>query len=340
MLGLFTAYLQQLEALHADMNSAINDLPVEALNWSPGPGLNSVAVLAAHTAGSERYWIGDVMARDDSRRDRAAEFRTQASSGAELIDRLEAVLAHSRNVLGHLTLEDLDEKRLAPSDQREVTVAWALVHALEHVATHLGHVQMMRDVWQARSPSAADLVRLVLQQFQDGYTRRDVAQLDEFMQLFADDAGLEVIGTNGTQPGVDEWYLDKAGARELVKGDWVGWGDLRLDVAGAHIQVRGEVAWLATSATVAMTIGAEENYRGYLQRIKDVIDQDGPAAEIKLLEILRGGSNTLYELRRGEEFVWPLRFTAVLVRQADGWRFQQMQFSFPTTRFPDERIVT
>jgi hypothetical protein len=184
-----------------------------------------------------------------------------------------------------------------------------------------------------------DEVRLVLQQFQDGYTRRDVATLDEFMRLFADDAGLEVIGTNGVKPGVDEWYVDRAGARDLVKGDWEGWGDLQLDVERAHIQVRGEVAWLAVPATVSMTIGAEENYRGYLQRIKDVIDQDGLSAEIKLLDILRGGSNTLYEMRRGEQFVWPLRFTAVLVRQADGWRFQQMQFSFPTTRFPDERIV-
>ena len=183
-------------------------------------------------------------------------------------------------------------------------------------------------------------VRLVLQQFQDGYTQRDVTTVDEFMQLFADDAGLEVIGTNGVKPGVDEWYLDKVGARELVKGDWEGWGDLQLDVDGAHVQVRSDVAWLATSALVSMTIGAEENYQGYLQRIKDLIDQDGPSTEIKLLDILRGGSNTLYELRRGEQFVWPLRFTAVLVRQVGAWRFQQMQFSFPTTRFPDERIVS
>ena len=148
-------------------------------------------------------------------------------------------------MLRQLTLSSLDEKRATSRDQREVTVAWVLLHALEHVAVHLGHMQMMRDVWQVRLPSTSDQVRLVLQRFQDGYTRRDVARLDEFMRLFADDAGLEVIGTNGVKPGVDEWYVDKAGARELVKGDWEGWGDLRLDVDGAHIQVRGDVAWLA-----------------------------------------------------------------------------------------------
>ena len=55
--------------------------------------------------------------------------------------------------------------------------------------------------------------------------------------------------------------------------------------------------------------------------------------------ILRGGTNTVYELRRGEHFVWPLRFTAVVVRQADGWKFAQVNFSFPTVFFPDVRIV-
>lgn len=339
MLEMLTTYFNRLEELHRDLNRALEGLPAEALNWSSGPEMNSLAVLAAHTAGSERYWIGDVVARDDSQRDRAAEFRIQAGSAAELIARLDAALAHSRSVLERLTLSDLDEKRTEPPQQREVTVAWALFHALEHMAVHLGHMQLMHDLWQAQ---AADVeqVRAVLQQFQDGYTRRDAAYLDTIMKLFADEAGLEVIGTNGVQPGAGEWYLDKAGARGLVQGDWEGWGDVRFDVEDAHIQTRGAVAWLATAATVTMTIEAEENYQGYLKRIKDVIDQEGLPAEIKLLDILRGGSNTLYELRRGEHFVWPLRFTAVLVRQADGWRFRQMQFSFPTTRFPDERIMT
>ena len=182
-----------------------------------------------------------------------------------------------------------------------------------------------------------DQIRSTLQRFQDGYTRRDVSRVDEIMTLFADDA--EVIGTNGSRPGAGEWYLDKAGARGLVKGDWEGWGDVRLDVTGAHIDARGEVAWLATYATVTTTIRAADNYENFLQYIKGVIDEAGPSAEEKLLDIVRGGTNTLYELRRGEQFVWPLRFTAVLVLEGGEWLFKQMQFSFATTRFPDERLV-
>jgi uncharacterized damage-inducible protein DinB len=150
MVELFAAYLDRLEELHRDINSAVAGLPVEALNWSPGLEMNSLAVLAAHTAGAERYWIGDVIARDDSRRDRAAEFRTQAASAAVLIERLDAALAHSQSVLERLFLADLDEQRRAPRDGREVTVAWALAHALAHTATHLGHMQLMRQLWEQR----------------------------------------------------------------------------------------------------------------------------------------------------------------------------------------------
>jgi uncharacterized damage-inducible protein DinB len=155
MIELFATYLERLEALHTDMNSAIADLPVEALNWSPSPEMNSLSVLAAHTAGAERHWIGDVIAQDDSQRNRAAEFRAQAASAAALIDLLDAALAHSRSVLERLSLADLDEQRLASRDGREVTAAWALAHALEHTATHLGHMQLTRQWWERRQPDAS-----------------------------------------------------------------------------------------------------------------------------------------------------------------------------------------
>jgi hypothetical protein len=176
----------------------------------------------------------------------------------------------------------------------------------------------------------------LLQTFQDGYTRRDISQVDSFMELFTTDA--EVIGTNGVKPGVDEWYMDRASARELVEGDWQGWGDLRLDLESMSVHSRGEVGWIAASATVTQIIGAE-NYASYLEFVKKFLDDSKLSAEQKLLYVLRGGTNTLYELRRGEKFVWALRFTAVVVREQNGWKFAQMNFSFPTIYFPDVRLL-
>jgi hypothetical protein len=121
--------------------------------------------------------------------------------------------------------------------------------------------------------------------------------VDSFMRLFTD--GAEVIGTNGGAPGVDEWYTDRVSARELVAGDWEGWGDLRLDLDSMSIHQRGDVGWVAAPATVTKIIG-EENYASYLEFVKHLIGDAELSPEQKLLHILRGGTNTVYELRRGK----------------------------------------
>lgn len=156
------------------------------------------------------------------------------------------------------------------------------------------------------------------------------------MDLFTEDA--EVIGTNGVKPGVDEWYVNRASARELVVGDWEGWGDLRLDLDAASIHAIGDVGWVAATATVSQRIG-EENYASFLEFVKNYLDRSDVSPRQKLHYILRGGTNTVYELSRGENFVWALRFTAVVVREPTGWKFAQVNFSFPTIYFPDVRIV-
>jgi ketosteroid isomerase-like protein len=140
------------------------------------------------------------------------------------------------------------------------------------------------------------------------------------------------------KPGIDEWYMDRASARELVEGDWEGWGDLRLDLHSMSIHSRGDVGWVAAAATVTKVIG-DENYASYLEFVRNLIDHSELNPEQKLLHILRGGTNTVYELRRGEKFVWALRFTAVVVRETAGWKFAQMNFSFPTIYFPDVRLM-
>ena len=185
----------------------------------------------------------------------------------------------------------------------------------------------------------AERVRRVLQSLQDGYTHRDAALLDESMALFADDAELEVIGTNALASGQGEWCLGPLAARELVKSDWSGWGDLALDVAGARIYVRGDVAWLATEATVTQEYARTETYEEEIEYLRDLLDREAPPRH-KLTELVRNGMDVLLEAEEARaSWVWPLRFTAVLVRDAGRWRFHQMHFSFPTTRFPDVTLA-
>jgi hypothetical protein len=182
-----------------------------------------------------------------------------------------------------------------------------------------------------------DGVRALLQRFQKGYTERDLSKLDEFMALFACEGQLEVIGTNGVAPGEGEWCLDGAAVRRLVAGDWEHWGDVRLDLEGARISRHGDVAWLATTGTVTDTITAQEVTEEYLELVESKLGETGSSPQEKMLEILREGTDILLSMQEGDRYVWPFRFTAVVVRDDAGWRFRQMQFSFPTTRVPDVR---
>ncbi len=143
----FEDYLERMSGLHGDLVSTIGDLSVEALDWSPEPGVNSLSVLVAHTAGAERYWIGDVAGQDSSGRIRSQEFETSGYTVSELRNLLEESLAHSREVLSAFTLNDLASARNIPRSGETCTVGWAILHALEHTAVHLGHAQISRQFW-------------------------------------------------------------------------------------------------------------------------------------------------------------------------------------------------
>lgn len=195
--------------------------------------------------------------------------------------------------------------------------------------------QQHDDFIRRNSLNAEQEILSLLQTFQEGYTRRDLSILDSFMELFTPNA--EVIGTNGIRPGEGEWYPDRISAKALVQGDWESWGDLQLEMVSASIHAQGNVGWLTAPATVIQIIG-NENYEVFLKFIREFLDSSTLPAEEKLHYILRGGTNTVYELRRGEKFVWALRLTAVVVKEENQWKFAQMHFSFPTIYFPDVRI--
>lgn len=148
MIPFFADCLDRLTTMHTEMEQAIAGLPPEALDWSPGPEMNSMTVLIVHTAGAERYWIGDVVGQEPSGRVRAQEFETRGTTESYLREKLKSTLAHSERILAALSLEDLAQPRYSSRHDEDFTAGWALVHALEHTAVHTGHIQLMRQLWE------------------------------------------------------------------------------------------------------------------------------------------------------------------------------------------------
>ncbi len=140
--------IERLQFLHKEMNAAIGGLPPEALDWTPGPGMNSLGVLAIHTAGAERYWLGDVLAGEPSGRDRDAEFQARDLDALALQQRLDESLRYGTQVLQGLSQGDLATEHVSPRDGRKFSAGWCILHTMEHTAIHVGHMQLMRQMWQ------------------------------------------------------------------------------------------------------------------------------------------------------------------------------------------------
>jgi len=150
----FKDYLNLLEDCHNHIVGALDGLPPAALDWCPGNDMNSISVLLFHLTGAERFWIGDVAAQESSNRDRDAEFRVQGVDADVLKKRLSDTLEYAQRVLDTMSIQDLETSRQSHRDGREVTVAWALLHALEHATLHLGQIQLTRQLWEQSQSNA------------------------------------------------------------------------------------------------------------------------------------------------------------------------------------------
>ena len=147
MLSELDNYLQRIEDLRGQVRDLIADLPAEALNWRPieNEATNSLTVLATHVAGAEHFWIAEVVGGRPPTRDRDAEFATQATDASELVRLLEDTGAETREVFAALTEADLDGTREASG--RTIPVRWCILHVIDHIALHLGHMQLTYQLW-------------------------------------------------------------------------------------------------------------------------------------------------------------------------------------------------
>ena len=150
MNALAAATLHRIEAMHISIKQVVAALPAEALDWSPAPQVNSVAVIVAHVCGSERFWIGEKVGGMPAHRNRDAEFVVRDLDQAALVEMLDATLEMAVHVLETLSLDRLSQPA---GNLRGETydVAWALQHALEHVSLHTGHIELMRQWWESQN---------------------------------------------------------------------------------------------------------------------------------------------------------------------------------------------
>ena len=174
-------------------------------------------------------------------------------------------------------------------------------------------------------------VQQALQQFQDGYSARDIAKLDEFMNLFVPGDDAELIGIGAVAPNQNEWFRGAERIREIIESDWQYWGDVRLDVKNAKITIQGDAAWLSTTGAILQTdhIHGDEVTGFTLKQMKEMLDDETLSPRARLVEATHFGVRRWREREKLAGYSWPFVFTAVLVRQEGCWRFHTIHWSMP-----------
>ena len=142
------AWSEVLEELHKEIYKIVEPLTDEQINWAHPRLSNTVGILLRHIAGSERYWIGEVVGGRPAHRERATEFVREPLKKGALVEGLRDAHASVREVIESLTDSELQNevKTGRGDDLRRVTKRWALLHSLTHTAYHLGQLQLFRKI--------------------------------------------------------------------------------------------------------------------------------------------------------------------------------------------------
>lgn len=146
------AYTQVLTMLAREISAQLEGLSDEELNTPvPLPDANSLAALATHTLGAGQYWTLTLVGGQVIPRDRPAEFRAMGH-GPDLIARFEGWIAALQAMLATMPPETLGPLPDPPANRRlqaigdaPITGRDCLLHAVEHTAIHLGHIQLTRQ---------------------------------------------------------------------------------------------------------------------------------------------------------------------------------------------------
>lgn len=164
MLPLYAAIDRSLTELIDKVLAALDGIPDDVFTtWRPSAArdgsheMNTFAALATHTIGAAEYWTLMAAGARPMTRVRDEEFLVKATL-ADLRDRYATFQTELHALLDGLTEADLGTDaapRLGRYDERW-TLADCLLHAVDHTALHLGHVQIQRQIWEYERGSSGD----------------------------------------------------------------------------------------------------------------------------------------------------------------------------------------
>lgn len=138
------------------LREVVAGLPVEALDWAPASGTNSIAVLLSHALPSTVFWVQAGSGKAPSHRAYVENYRSKAFERRGLSERdLLALIASAESQVEDVLRGGTEEHLRAQHqhddepDEPPVSGASCLVHGASHLREHAGQAALLRDLWLA-----------------------------------------------------------------------------------------------------------------------------------------------------------------------------------------------
>jgi Protein of unknown function (DUF664) len=134
---------------------ALDALPPAAYIWRPpARDANALAGLMSHVASSAEWWVLSCVGDGPLERDREAEFAA-VTDWLTMRERLRRWLAASEALLAGMDAAALASVSRHPAGDR--MKRRCLLHTVEHLSLHLGHVEITADWWKATQPAVTEI---------------------------------------------------------------------------------------------------------------------------------------------------------------------------------------
>ena len=178
----------------------------------------------------------------------------------------------------------------------------------------------------------------VLKKFQQGYDERNLEKVDAFMaEVFSDRQDLLTLGTS-----TGEVCIGHEEVKKLIYDDWDGgFGDFKIDIENAKIDVDGNAAWFYADCTLKYTFedSDDKEYERYGEFVREIIEKKDATSKQKL-SFLNWALGLHYHQRRSgkREHLWPSEFSGMLVKENDTWKIATLHFALAKPNYPDERF--
>ena len=160
MLSTYSAALTVTSQSLDMLRDAIDGLPPEALAWTPAPNTNSMAVLVRHSLSALPFFFacsaGKVGSIKEYRAtDRADAFKVLGGTSEELKTLIAGAIPKLELLVANGTQANLDAMVEWPTEDPTLkrTGAEMLINIVGHLREHVGHSQLMRDIWLAQHPA-------------------------------------------------------------------------------------------------------------------------------------------------------------------------------------------